>query len=414
VRRRTWHGLTALFVASAVATMPELARAQPAASGVFPEPRIVARALDIGLRTGGQGTDREKSGLYPELSSMITGAGWISGGPGYRQWLFGDRLRLEGSAAVSWRLYRAAQASAEVTNLARSRIALGVEARWQDATQVTYFGDGPQSLETNRSEYRLSTRDVVGYATYRPTRWLAADIALGRLAAPHVQRPSGPFRRGYPDAVDIFPSDPAFARDTQPAYVHATVSLVADTRNHRGHPTAGGVYRAAWSRYDDRTGQPAGFDRYEGEAATFVPIPAAHLVLAAHGWVAATSPTDGRTLPLYLLPALGGSTTLRGYADYRFHDRHLAVVNVEARLALFTHVDAAIFVDAGSVASRIRDLGLDRRSYGGGVRLHTGTATIARFDVARGGDGWRVLLRTSDPLRLSRLARRTAAAPFVP
>lgn len=412
--RRTFHGVIALLVASTFGTTPERAHAQSTEEGVFTEPRIVARAIDVGLRTGGQGTDGEKSGLYPELSNMITGAGWISGGPGYRQWLFGDRLRLDGAAAVSWRLYRMARTSAEITNLARSRIALGVEARWQDATQITYFGDGPQSLESGRSEYRLSTRDVVGYATYRPKRWLAAEFALGRLSAPHVRRPSGPFRRGYPDAVDLFPADPAFAGETQPAYVHATASLVADTRDHRGHPTAGGLYRAAWSRYDDRAGGPSGFDRYEAEAATFFPVPAAHLVLAGHGWIAATATADHRAIPLYLLPALGGSTTLRGYADYRFHDRHLAVVNAEARLALFAHVDAAVFADAGGVSARIGDLGLDRRSYGAGIRLHTGTATIARFDVAHGGEGWRLLFRTSDPLRLSRLARRTAAAPFVP
>jgi outer membrane protein assembly factor BamA len=172
------------------------------------------------------------------------------------------------------------------------------------------------------------------------------------------------------------------------------------------------VYRAAWSHYDDRA--DGRFDRYEGEAATFVPFPAPHLVLAVRGWFVATSQMDGRRVPLYLQPALGGANTLRGYPDYRFHDRHLAVVNAEGRFALFAHVDAAVFADAGGVSPRIGDLALDHRSYGGGVRLHTGTATVARFDVARGSEGWRVVFRTSDPLRLSRIARRTAAAPFVP
>lgn len=408
------RGLMALLAATALAAAPGHAQAQTADEGVFPEPRVLARALDIGLRTGGQGSDGEKSGLYPELSNMITGAGWISGGPGYRQWLFGDRLRLDGSMAVSWRLYKVGHASAELTNLARSRIAIGIEGRWQDATQITYFGTGPASLDADRSEYRLTTRDVVGYASYRPTRWLSADVGLGRLSAPHLQRPSGPFRRGYPDAIDVFPADPALARDVQPAYLYTTAALVADTRDHRGHPTAGGLYRVAWSRYDDRADGQFTFDRYEAEAAAFVPIPAAHVVIAAHGWLAATAQAAGRTVPLYLQPSLGGANTLRGYTDYRFHDRHLAVVNAEARLALFAHVDAAVFADAGGVAPRFGDLALDRRAYGTGLRVHTGHSTIARLDVAHGADGWHLVFRTSDPLRLSRLARRTAAAPFVP
>jgi hypothetical protein len=83
--------------------------------GFVAEPRIVARGLDLAIRTVGQGSDREKNGLYPEFSNMPTG-GWISGGPGYRHWLWGDRAIVDVSTAVSWRLYKMAQARFELTN----------------------------------------------------------------------------------------------------------------------------------------------------------------------------------------------------------------------------------------------------------------------------------------------------------
>ena len=35
-------------------------------------------------------------------------------------------------------------------------------------------------------------------------------------------------------------------------------------------------------------------------------------------------------MPFYLLPGLGGHNTLRGYADYRFHDRHLLAGTIES------------------------------------------------------------------------------------
>lgn len=79
-----------------------------------------------------------------------------------------------------------------------------------------------------------------------------------------------------------------------------------------------------------------------------------------------------------------------------------------------THVDAAVFVDAGNVAARVADLDVDRRSYGAGLRLHSRRQTFARFDVAHGDEGWHVLFRLTDPLSLSRVGRKTAAAPFVP
>jgi hypothetical protein len=83
-------------------------------------------------------------------------------------------------------------------------------------------------------------------------------------------------------------------------------------------------------------------------------------------------------------------------------------------VAMMTHVDAAMFVDAGNVAARVGDLDLGKRSYGAGLRLHSRRQTFARLDVARGGEGWRVLFRLTDPLNLARLTRRSAPAPFVP
>jgi outer membrane protein assembly factor BamA len=138
------------------------------------------------------------------------------------------------------------------------------------------------------------------------------------------------------------------------------------------------------------------------------------VTLALHGWLAASDTSEGGWVPFYLQPSLGGHNTLRGYIDYRFHDRNLLVANVEARFAIFTHLDAAVFADAGNVAAHLSDLNLDKRSYGVGWRLHSRESTFARFDIARGAEGWKFLFRLNDPLQLSRLTRRLAPVPFVP
>ena len=56
--------------------------------------------------------------------------------PGYRCWFSGDQMFIDGSAAVSWRAYKMAQARIELPRLAKSRLALGTQVRWQDLTQV--------------------------------------------------------------------------------------------------------------------------------------------------------------------------------------------------------------------------------------------------------------------------------------
>jgi hypothetical protein len=401
--------LCLLLVAAAT-----VARAQDGGgnAALMREPRGLAKLVDLGLRTAGHGSDEDKGGFYPELSVDTPGAGWISAGPGYRTWAGGDRLVLDGSAALSWRLYKMAQGRAELTNLLRSRLAIGAAARWQDLTQVTTFGAGRDSREADRTEYRLQSTNVAGYAVIRPVRRVALRTTLGWLDGPSIDAPTGSFRRGFPSTRDRFATDPAFAFTGEPSFLHGEASVTADTRDHRGHPSRGGVYRAAWSRYVDRGAGAFGFDRYEAEAAQFAPVAGGRLVLGLRGWLVA-SPADD-ALPFYLAPSLGGANTLRSYAEFRFHDRAMAVVNAEARLALFEHVDVALFGDAGNVAARASGLNLDKTSVGVGLRLHSQRATLVRFDVAHGAEGWRGVVRTNHPLQLSRLGRPTAAAPFVP
>jgi hypothetical protein len=393
--------------------LPAINAVQPEAEGLWTEPAAIARGIDFVTRVMGDGVEI-KNGLYPELSNMPTGAGWISAGPGYRHWLFGDEAFVDASTAISWRSYKMAQARFELPHLARSRFAVGSQVRWQDLTQVTFFGEGPEAPESDRSEYRLKSTNIVGYATVRPIERLAITYRVGWLARPSLLAPAGRFQRGNPPTQVVFPDDAAFAPQEQPNYGYVEASLAYDTRDHRSHPTSGGIYRTAWTSYTDRTTGTFSFDRSEVEAAHFVPTAGSRVVLAVHGWLVASRTADGQLTPFYLLPSLGGHNTLRGYTDHRFHDRNLLVLNVESRLALFTHVDAVLFADAGNVAARVSDLDLGKRTYGVGLRVHSRQSTFARFDVAHGNEGWRFLFRLNDPLHLSRTARRTAAIPFVP
>jgi hypothetical protein len=148
-----------------------------------------------------------------------------------------------------WRLYKVAQARFELTNLAHGRLAVGTQARWQDLTQITYFGEGASSLEADRSDYGLRSANVVGYTTLRPRQWLSIGGRTGWLRSPDIGAAAGSFRRGRPDTRDLFPADRVFAREEQPTYLHGELALTADTRDHRSHPARGALYRAAWSHY---------------------------------------------------------------------------------------------------------------------------------------------------------------------
>jgi hypothetical protein len=379
--------------------------------GFLVEPDAVRRSAIFADRHFSKGEVGE--GWYPDLWSMIPGAGWVGGGPGYRKWYRHDAALFDASLGISWRGYKTAQARFELPKLAHSRLAAGAQLRWQDFTQITFYGEGPDAGESSRSEYRLRSTNLVGYGMFRPVKWVGIGAKIGWLT-PSILPRAGSFLRDLPNVRQVFPRDIVFAVADQPSFVHSEASVTADTRDFPGHPTRGMLLRTAAANYADRDAGIFSFKRYEAEAAHFVPLADSHLVLAVHGWLVASDTDQGRVVPFYLLPSLGGNNTLRGYDDYRFHDRALLLLNVEGRVPMMTHVDAAVFFDAGNVASRIGDLDFDKRSYGAGLRMHAHRLTFARFDIAHGGEGWRALLSLSDPLNLLRLSRQAAAAPFVP
>lgn len=371
-------------------------------------------ALDFAARFAGDSGGEGKDGFYPKVGGMITGAGWLSIGPGYRAHLLNDRAVIDTSAQISWRAYKIANASIEFPLLAGGRLAIGSEALWQDATQVSYFGIGPDTTLDLRSQYRLQTMNVGGYTRYRPQRWLALSGRVGWLDGPSVDSATGPFNRDYLDARVTFPGDPVMQTARKPDFLHGEVAITADTRDYPGHPTSGALYRAAAAAYADRDLDAFSFRRYEVEGAQFVPLFDDAWIIAVRGWGVFSDTSPGHAVPFYMLPSLGGGNTIRGFSNYRFHDRHLLLASAESRWPLFQHIDAALFIDSGTVASRVRDLGLDKTAYGVGLRVHSHTATTARVDLAHGTDGWQMLFRLNDPFSLTRLTRWTAAIPFVP
>ena len=382
--------------------------------GFFKEPAIITSSIDYFNQKFGEGAGRPKNGFYPEFSNMITGAGWVSAGPGYRHYFSDDRIMLDTSAALSWHLYKMGQARFELPTLVNDHLVVGAQAMWQDATQVNYYGIGPDSLEENQSQYRLQTLDFVSYVTVTPNYWLSISGELGWLNRPKVESPGGSFAPNVRTTAQEFPNDPAVGLSPQPNFAHGEAAIAADTRDHRGYPTSGGLYRAASTSYFDQSGGTFSFREYEAEAAHFIPLADKRVVLALRGWALHSDVPTGHQIPFYLMPAIGGSNTLRDYPDYRFHDNNILVVNAESRFAVYQHVDAALFVDAGNVAATFSELNLNKTNYGAGLRLHTDTTTLARVDVAYGSNGWKLFFRTNDPLRLGRLRRHIAIVPFAP
>jgi outer membrane protein assembly factor BamA len=391
------------FLAASMWTTSAVAQ-DAADTPALTHPGMLTRAVEwAGAKLDGPSAPRD--GFYPEMGGMIPGAG-LSAGPGYRRRLFGERMIVDASAAVSWRRYKMMQSQLTWPRLMNNRLSLGAQVKYQDFTQINHFGIGRDTLKSSQTNYRLQDLDTLGVAEVRARPWLTISGRAGLLQRVDI----GAGRSSlHPSTSERFDERSSPGLSEQPDYVHADLAGDVDTRDVRGYPTRGGRYRASMATFRDQDLARYSFHRVEVDAAQYIPL--GRTVLALRGRIDASATGAGQSIPFYLLPALGGSSSLRGYADYRFRDRDLLLANAEYRWPLFHAVDAAIFYDAGTVAPRFSGLG--RRlltDYGVGVRAHSAMHLIARFDVARGSEGTRALLTFTAPLALP----SHVVAPYVP
>ena len=380
-------------------------------NGFVHEPGVLKRfvnATDGVVKEDGSATN----GFYPQFGTMITGSGWIAAGPGFRHAL-GDVARIDMSAAISWNRYKVAQGRFELPHLA-DRIAVGLQGVYQDLTQVHYFGVGPDTHETGRSDYRLRNAEAIADATVRASSWMSIGGRFGWLQKPTL---ADGREAGVASTFDRYDDSSAPGLHSQPSFWYGDVSVAADSRDHAGHASTGGLYRATAAEYLDRDAGLYTFRRYELEATQFLPLVSRRWVIALRAREVFSQTTASQVVPFYMMPSLGGHNTLRGYGDYRFHDNDMQSFTAESRWSIFTHVDAAVFVDAGKVAPRPSDLDFHdlRRAYGVGLRVHNASTTLGRLDVGHSTEGWHVFFRISDALKRSTpINRQTTPVPFVP
>jgi hypothetical protein len=354
------------------------------------------------------GSSEPKDGLYPQIGGMIPGAG-LSVGPGYRHHLFGDAAVVKASAAISWRRYKMMQSRIEWPALFSNHLSVDAGAKYQDFTQINYFGVGPDSDKSSRTNFRLKNIDIAGSATVRPTHWLSIGGRVGYLRGLDITPGLSSI---HPPTHDVFDDATAPGLTVQPRYGHADVFVEADSRDVPGYPTSGGVYRLGLTTFHDLDGSGQSFRRVDADATQYVPLFRRNWIVALRGHVALSQTGAGNEVPFYLMPTLGGRNTLRGYNDYRFRDRNAAFVSAEYRLPVFRKMDAAVFADAGSVAPTAGGVWRERleHDYGFGLRFHTATRSVARLDVSQGREGRRVSLSLT--ASLGRSSRNVT--PYVP
>jgi Omp85 superfamily domain len=322
--------------------------------------------------------------------------GGIGVGGGWRHDLFNRNARVILGAGISTRNYQMLMADFSLPSLAGNRLELGTSFVYRHNPQEDFWGVGIDTLNDDRVSFKVDYSNFEGRAIVRPLPWLEAGTRIGRL--------DGKIGRGtdarFASIEERFTDATAPGLEDQPAYSYAEVFSAVDYRDQDDNARAGGFYSLSWREYSDLD-----FDRYNFRAVDllvqqFFPIFDKKRVFAVQGRLqsAATDNDAGQIVPFYFKPTMGGSTSHRGFNDYRFRDDAVVYFNAEYRWEAFSGLDMALFSDWGTVASNIGQLKMDEleNAYGIGFRFNTYKSVLFRTDIGfGGGEGIRYFFKFS-------------------
>jgi len=348
-----------------------------------PAEQQVARALRMV-----QGTSLK---WHPFFENAYAGGGFTLG-LGYRFAVSPfNTIDVRGSYTVSD--YKRIEAQFDAPRLFKRRGELFVLGGWREATQVGFYGIGTGNTSIdNRANYSFQQPYLETSLTVKPTRryW----VVNGTAEYSQWKQRSG--EGNEPSVETVYSPANLAGLGATVEYLHTQGTMGFDWRTARGYSRRGGYYAITAHDYFDHDDR-YGFRQVDYEAIQHVPILREAWVLSFRALAQTTFDKDGQDIPFFMLPSVGGGSTLRGFTSWRFRDRNSLLLQAEWRIMVNRFLDTAVFYDTGKVAARARDLDLDglKNNVGFGVRFHGPLATPLRVEVARGNEGVSLVFSSS-------------------
>lgn len=347
--------------------------------GPNPAERVIVQIMNSPLFSG-------EGGAYPWFGSVYGGSGF-SVGAGYLRRL-PRGASANAVAGISMNRSHLVEGRFAAPELWHGALRLDGVVRQLSAKEVDFYGYGPDSTGDDNVEYDFRPTEAGLDATVQPGRWFSLGAGYSRLG----------IRSNYdtPNDADDQPvtarAVPGVGQPLDYDVMRATAAI--DWRTAPGYSTHGGLYRLHLSRHRASRQQAFSFRTTEWEVVQLAPLVREQFVLAFRGLATFTTPDAGHAVPVMLAPFLGNGSTLRGFANHRFTDRHRVLLTGEYRWRPSRYLDMAVFIDAGQVAAERRAFRLAEfeTSWGLGARFHGPTFNAFRIEIARGRDGLRLIV----------------------
>lgn len=330
-------------------------------------------------------------GLRARIGALVTGSGFAIGPEYYRDDLRNGNVVVRATTQFSMQRYQLYDLALAFPRLAEDRMFVDFHATHRNFPRMQYYGPGPDSLKTGRSNYRLEDTNFGFNAGVRPFRHMRIG-ASGGFTEVNVGPGTHPrfisTDRQYSPSVTV-------GIDHQTDYLQGGFFAQYDYRDIPGGPRSGGNYFARFTYNKDVDLERHTFRKLDAEAQQYIPFFNQRRVIALRARTELTYKNSGQTVPFYMQPTLGGSNDLRGFRPFRFYDDNLLVFNAEYRYEVFAGLDMAVFGDAGKVFRSKSQLDLNdlEGAYGVGMRFNARNAVFMRIDAGFSHEGFQVWIK---------------------
>jgi hypothetical protein len=277
----------------------------------------------------------------------------------------------------------------------RGKLTIGIGYR--NHANTRYFGVGPGTEQEDESLYR-EVQTWVG-TVYRHA--LTDELAVAGGLEFTAVRATEPTSTSAPSISQRFPGalPPGFA-STSSGFLGG-ITVEHDDTDGDGRPNRGGRRTVDVGYFRSAAPEWASYWHIRLEAQQFTRLWFPHTVLALRGVLTWMEPDGDQPIPFQRLLHNNDPDLLRGFPDRRWRDRGLLLLTAEYRWPIWvydraegTGLDFYFLSDVGQVFPELSAIRTDdfTFSYGGGIRLLTGSGFAVRVEYARSSEGglWRL------------------------
>ncbi len=350
------------------------------------------------------------AGFRFQIGGMPTGSGFAIGPNYLREDLGRGKVAVNAYALGSTRLWTKLGAGIKVPSFYGDRLFWEASAVYHNYNSLGYYGPGPDSKESDRTNYAFEDTNIDMLLGVKAKPWLRAGGSVG------FQHPNTGRGRSddFPSTDDVFGQNPLVVGLREEAdYLRSGFFAEFDRRDSAAGARAGTYVTMRFDNYDDRERGIHDFRRLDVEAQQYLPFFNKRRVIALRARTVQTYQAEGKSLPFFQQAVLGGGNDLRGFLPYRFHDNNAVLMNAEYRWEVFSGLDMALFADAGQVTrDRWRfDAANLETAVGFGLRFNARNVPFLRLDVGFSHEGFQVFLKFNGPFAQRPLA--SSSAPHI-